>query len=364
MMFHKICLHLLRLLLGLAPAQGFQLPAYQGRGVHLTIMPAKNKAKAAPKSKAQASSFPILTTWQSDINKAYLEKVAEDTLTIIKKFPTLANQDPLPLVGDAGFKGLAGMGAPFDASAYDQRQLTGVPYNAHINMFYQSMTTSVLSFVPLYWERVIELADSKYSKPAPVSDLMLLANFATGDALPKGNLIRVSPCEPVHAFIHKFACRIRENAPASELNEWLRICLSQPATFQNFTDDDAKYAEANSLREDATSSARAVQFSARQLIHNIMGFKKRKEAEAKTTLGATHIAEFWKKHIRISKGNEGMSKKSTIDTCLTVGERLFSIPEAEALAAKSEVTHMGILIGHMKTIVNELVVGVYTYPCV
>ena len=46
-----------------------------------------------------------------------------------------------------------------------------------------------------------------------------------------GNLHRVSPEEPVHAFIHAVAAAIERNAPQTELDAWLACALNTPVEF-------------------------------------------------------------------------------------------------------------------------------------
>ena len=76
--------------------------------------------------------------------------------------------------------------------------------------------------------------------------------------------------------------------------------------------------------------ARAVEYSARQWIYNIMDFKKKKEGSG-AKISAEQIALFWAKNISQHKGGETFNKKSTIDCCLTIGERLFSLEPCERI---------------------------------
>ena len=244
------------------------------------------KGKPQPKKKqdvavAPKSKFPILTTWQSAVNKVYHDNVIKDVAVILKKWPSIQDQAALPQTGSAGFKGLVGLGSPFEPAIYNERQVSGARYNCHTNLFHQDLLRSVLSFVPLYKERVIELSVTKFASPSQTPDVSLLADFPDGFAMPKGSLIRLSPCEPVHAVLHRVSCRILANAPESELNDWLRLLLSCPTRFVQLDTDEDKYAEANSLREDISSTAQAVTLTCRQLVHNIVGFKAIKEAESK-----------------------------------------------------------------------------------
>ena len=243
-------------------------------------MPPKGskKVKVVNDETKTPGPLPMLQTWQDGINKEYLTHVRTDLTVITSRFPTLITLDALPQSGTLGFQGLVGLGVPFNAELYNERFETRTNYQTHFNFFHMDMFRSILSFVPLCRERVVELADTTLTDPHRASTITLLANFADGSQLPKGEIMRASPCEPCHALLHKFAGLILADAPASVLNDWLCVLLSYPCIFTQLKDDDEKIAEANSLRQDATSIARAVNFTARQMVYCISGFKKAKEA--------------------------------------------------------------------------------------
>ena len=95
------------------------------------------------------------------------------------------------------------------------------------------------------------------------------------------------------------------------------------------------FAEANSLRQEAAGFRRAVEHSSRQLVYNVWSLKLRMEA-ANTDgkeVSARAVADFWIHSVRIAAGNEHFHKKNTFDTCLTLYNRICSIPECEALVA-------------------------------
>ena len=308
-------------------------------------MPVKKKQKTG---KDQAIKVENATTdadtttlaSQVTINAQYFAKVNECFNTILAEFPGADIQDPLPESGDTGFRGLKGNGAPFTSSVYNEKIIAKEEYNAHINFLWQSRTGSVMPYLPLYWDRVVEYADAHLPTPRlpKGSALVLLADFDVppGQSVPKGHICRVSPCETAHAVAYRVATRIKEKAPSAELQEWLRWLLSYPAIFIKLQTDDERYAEANSLREDASGTARAVVLTARQLVHNIAGFKAIKEKSTKTKIGADMLAKFWAEHVRVSKNNEHMTNKSTIDVCLTIKERVFTIAGAEDIIMDGE----------------------------
>ena len=310
-------------------------------------MSPKKQAKTDSRAKALAALNAVQNGMDSTLaiaktnNAVYFSKVQADKAIVLGKWPNLVGLDPLPEVGDTGFLSLLGFGAPFNGSIFTARRADPkFEYNTHINFMWQDLETTQLPCVPLYWERVLELADQLPGPGLLKFKLTLLTNFDTPGELPKGGLLRLSPCEQIHAILHKVATRIRQKASKSELEQWLRTLLSTPATFIHITGEDAKYAEANSLRQDIMAVASAVTFSARQLVWNIYGFKLRKERPDQPPLGADKIATIWRTEIRTSKSQESMTKTSTIDTCFTVMNRIFKpVPEAEDIVKRGEAKY-------------------------
>ena len=188
-----------------------------------------------------------------------------------------------------------------------------------------------------YLNRVLELGEVAFEKPCILKfPLVAALNFTDGEAIPKGGLVLVSPHELSHALIFRIASRLDDGADAAECSRWYRVLLSSPCTFQVLDSHDAKFAKANSLRSEVQSLSRAVVHTARQTIYNVWGFKERKEKDLGRAIGAAEIADFWAANITESPGGEKLHKKTTIDACLTLKERLFDLPECEEIVAASE----------------------------
>ena len=299
---------------------------------------AKSSAPPAVAPEAVLAALPINPYAPMPINEKYHAKLMECLNIIVETYPNIVLFDPLPEVGDTGFHKLLGVGAPYNGDHYNARFLAGQEYSTHINFLWQNIVNCVLPYVPLYWERTVEYADCHLRTPCvpTTSSLVILADFGDGNQIQKGQLTAVSPCETRHAFVYRVSERIKSGASNTELDKWLGLLLSYPVIFKKITSDDEKYSEANSLREDVSGAARAVTLSARQLIHNIAGFKAAKEKALKAKFGADHIAKVWKDTIRVSKSNEILTKKSTIDTCLTIKDRVLSLPGIEDIWIKSD----------------------------
>ena len=93
-----------------------------------------------------------------------------------------------------------------------------------------------------------------------------------GTDVPKGGLLRLSPCELAHSILHNVAKAIRTNQPEHVMKKWLRVLLSFPVILVRKQTEDLKWAEANSLRGDFQDIAASVVFTTRQFIYCIYGF--------------------------------------------------------------------------------------------
>ena len=267
------------------------------------------------------------------INAAYHQQVLDALQMIHEQWPGLQTQEPL----DAE----RGHIAPYNADVYTKKWASDagkMHYQCGINFLWQNSLASVLPFVPICKTRVDELMC--HVTPGLLKfPIVIRASWSAGADLPRGSCVHISPDEWVHAVIFKVAAVISSGVAAEELEQWRQTLLSVPAVFVRIDSDDKAYAEANSLRQEASAFRRAVEHSARQLVFNIWGLKARKEASMgkdKTEISAQVLADFWRTEVRVAAGNQHMHKKSTFDTCLTLYKRVFSIPECAELVASDE----------------------------
>jgi hypothetical protein len=111
--------------------------------------------------------------------------------------------------------------------------------------------------------------------------LVLVANFRNGANLSRGGCVRVSPDEWAHGVIFKIA------SSDAERKGWILSLLFCPFLFNRLDNEDAIYAEANSLHHDIMGAARVATRSARQLVYNMHGFKTQQEKGGKPTARKT-----------------------------------------------------------------------------
>ena len=261
------------------------------------------------------------------VNIEWLAEVGHAICKINETWPDLAVADPLPLQSTEQ----VGFMAPFDAQTYtSQRAGDRMQYGCGINLLWQNTMASVTPKVPLSKARILELAEGLEAGVMMKPNMVILADFANGEALPRGALNRISPPEPPQALVIKVAQRINGGATAHELLQWKRVLLSVPCIFERVDSVDMIYARACDIRLEHAGIARAVQFSARQTIYSIISFKQSKEIGG-MKFSAELISQFYDAHVKKIPGQEALHRKSTIDAAITIHERLFSIPECELM---------------------------------
>ena len=283
-----------------------------------------------------SSSASAVTIATADANRDYLTEVSKAVLAIQKRWPGIEARPPLPLVPDQG--GLAGFIAPYDATVYD-RQLhndgANLQYSCGVNIFWLNPLLSVTPFVPITKTRVLQQA-AKITPGLVKHQLTAHASWDSGANIPRGSVLQVSPNEMQHALLFRVMNRLEEGCDEAEAQMWLRTLLSVPCIFKKLDSDDAKYAENNSIRIEIGGTAKLVVFSARQVIYNVWGFKKRKEQSlpAGQEFSASEIAAFYESEVKKDDSSAPLHKKSTIDACLTLYQRMMSIPAVEQVLCR------------------------------
>ena len=78
-------------------------------------MGVKKKAKIEPTAAAPHAEP---TPSDHGVNTKYMSDLQADLDVIFQKWPTVAIQSPLPVVGDSGFMKLLGFGVPFECKVF------------------------------------------------------------------------------------------------------------------------------------------------------------------------------------------------------------------------------------------------------
>ena len=169
-------------------------------------MPPKKKQKtAAASADAPAASSQVAGS-DGNVNMEYLGKVTEAVNVIKRNWPNIAEMDPLPLKSDTGPTGFL---APYDPEVFDghlAHDASSMAYTCGANLFWISPLQSVTPYIPICESRVLELAETVHPQTGIFRyTITVAATFNTGASLPRGDVLRISPDEVVHAFIFRVA---------------------------------------------------------------------------------------------------------------------------------------------------------------
>ena len=298
----------------------------------------KGRAKGKAKAKGAAAPPVVIALPPAPANIEYHQALAASKMKILNTWPDIVEQDPLPM--QAGDDGLAGFLAPFEATSFDRclaEAQEGQRFQLQnaANFMWQDIERSSMSFVPMYLEHVLTWSETIEPGLLPHSLVFCVVPGMTGTALPKGHILRLSPDEWTHAVIFRVASRLNANCSAEEALAWKRTLLSAPCIWKYCATSDEQYAEASSLRNDIAAQAQVVIHTKRQTVYNVYGFKAMKEAATQETFGAMQLAEFHMQKVRHSTTDMALTK-SSIDVCLTLYTRFFSITRVEACVVRSE----------------------------
>ena len=126
---------------------------------------------------------------------------------------------------------MIGYGVPFAPEAFDEHVTDdNMEFATFINYFWQDIYTSVLPYVPLDYGDVEKLANTVTREPVLLkTPLTMHTDHVHGSDVPKGGLLRLSPCELAHSVLHSVANALREGQPENVMKKWLRVLLSCPA---------------------------------------------------------------------------------------------------------------------------------------
>ena len=197
----------------------------------------------------------------------YMDRIISARITIEKQWPGVSAMPPISIEN-------GGYASPFSADEYAQAWARGSTYSCAINLLWCNFMRCPLPHVPVYPARVNELL--AHVQPGVLKHAVVIrSSWAGGDPTPIGELQHVSPTEFLHAVLLKVADAITSGEDAAVLDSWKKLVLSTTVTFARFDQDEQVMAEAISMREEAAGYRNVVEHTARQLILNVVGVKRR-----------------------------------------------------------------------------------------
>ncbi|CAE7790570.1 unnamed protein product [Symbiodinium sp. CCMP2592] len=304
-------------------------------------------AKAGPRSTPAAAapapadpSAAVVVTPSPCHNTGYYTAVINARDEILKHpiFRNMISEAPMK-ISDAVAAHECGVQSVFDAADCSTALKAQGVYRAAVNMFWVDMMLSATPNVPLNLSRTKSFSDQFFRKgPAHLRNPIVIA-VAGADAevdRMKGSWQMISPEEMVHSVMLFVAGRINEGAEDSELQQWKAILLSTPAQFEIVSGEDAIYWAAYEARQQITQAHDSMKRTARQMCHEVVGFKNRKEAAIGTPLKHKELQDLYK-----SRPNATSTEIADgfIASALKVYDRMLNIPEVNSVLDELEARH-------------------------
>ena len=179
-------------------------------------MPPKGENKRKIEAKAKASPAKTVKTEETveeklaKCNQEYFVELSKRLDVINDEWPDLKSLDPMS-EEDGGYL------APLNADAYNKRyaEEEQMEMLGAINFMWQDLKGSVMPHVPIYKERVLELAEA-VTPSMPKKALVLAADFDDANKLPRGGLTRLSPDEQPHVVVFKVSDRLMAKCDEEE----------------------------------------------------------------------------------------------------------------------------------------------------
>jgi len=215
----------------------------------------------------------------------------------------------------------------------------GKCYRAAINLFWVDILSSVTPGVPMNLRRALEYGNFLFDGPEGPkhTKFPVMIPVDVPEDLPKttGNWKQISPEELVHAFLLKLQQRLNENVPDEELMQWRKIALSYPAQFEMVAGDDALYWEAWKNRQMFIQGSDCVKRTARQLCHEVHGFRERKQLETGEVYTNAKLQEKYN-DAKTAESSRKDIQENFVANCLSIHEKLLSDPEVNKALDKLE----------------------------
>ena len=211
-------------------------------------------------------------------------------------------------------------------------------YRCGCNFWWQDLLWTPTPTVPVNKQRVIDLAVFLFPSDKATHlehGVHIAVSSPDFNVLGRrGSLTRVSPEEVSHAIVFKIHDLILKGASDEELLAWRKVTLSAPFVFELLTKDDALYFRAFTLRQTAVAVEDAIKRSSRQMAHEIVAFKKKKEEESGTQVSATELMKLYKDNVKCAKSlavTEGF-----VRDCLALADRFMADPDINRVMDRLE----------------------------
>ena len=221
---------------------------------------------------------------------------ARDVIRQDPMFATIISQCPRK-ISDAVAAEHCGVQSIFDPAECKTALTAQGVHRASIKLFWADILVSPTPAVPMSITRTRAWGEQFFSKgPGHLrSSIVIAVPAADADVnASKGSWQVVSPEETLHAILLCLADRIEQQAPDEELTRWKNIILSTPAQLEVISGEDAVYWASYEARQQIIQSHDSFKRTARQMCHEVVAFKHRKEAASGTALTNKQLQDLYK----------------------------------------------------------------------
>ena len=221
--------------------------------------------------------------------------------------------------------------------------LKKVAYTAGGNAFWVDPFMCLVPGIPINRSSISKLQQQVFASPQQAAEnrRALHVGILDGEEVldMRGKLRLISPDEEFFALIFELDKVIASDPGEAVLAQWLSLIRSWTFVFELLPSLDACYWRCINLREHVGTSFDVFYRSCIQRAYEVIQFKLEQERkDPGTKLSASAVFQAWTANVQFSTLATGDKafKQSFVDACLTVYNRMLSIPEVEALILKGE----------------------------
>ena len=289
---------------------------------------------------SRAAAAGSATSDGDTVNSAYMAGLAAD-LQVVMSHPLFSDIKELqPVRPDAEDEDMRATRLPIDPT-----QLVGCvnrlgTYEGGCNLFWLDWLYTPTPGVPSSLARTRSTMQDVFATPTEIPTKVVVSvpkaiNEAELTSMTTASkLKRLSPEEPLVAFVGAIARGVKNAASTETMKQWKRLALSTLVEFRAVDSADDVHWAAVNMREDVVRNFVTMRTTTLWRLYEVYQFKERKDATC-GKLGAAKIAHLYKLNMRRAETSEEVTD-SFVDNALTVHERLLSTPQARKVLQEAE----------------------------
>ena len=292
---------------------------------------------------------------QPSVNAAHfaeIKRMVHDLVTNCDAFTEAQAANPLTFAEGS-------RETPYSDELYTQAMGNAGEYKCGCNLFWLDFdeVDGPGRDVPLSMKQINGLMTHYFQSPrAFPKDVVVDARPETLPSSIKNKLVRVSPPEIIHALVMAIYRDFQDGVADDVMQGWRKCVLSCPMVFKNLDSEDDKHWRLLQERQNSVADAAGMKHTPLQMIADIVAYRKRKSA-GNSNMSAADVAEAYKKNVNWAGDAEDKPISfSFVDSCLTVHDRLLSIPAVRSLlydCQEADMPNPFDKIGKLQAVVSK-----------